>query len=34
MLILYAFMHHAKVLLVAIGGVKVASVFMAGISVV
>ena len=33
MLVLYALMHHAKVLLVAIGGVEVASVFMA-ISVV
>ena len=34
MLILYAFMHHAKVFLIAIGGVEVACVFMAGISVV
>ena len=34
MLILYAFMHHAKVFLVAIGGVEVGCVFMAGISIV
>ena len=34
MLILYAFMHHAKVFLVAIRSVEVGCVFMAGISIV